>query len=148
MSKWPGGANAQSTTFGSLTRSQLMSRVHSRGNKTTEIRVAKLLRERKITGWRRHASVFGRPDFVWRPSKVALFVDGCFWHGHNCGRNLQPKTNEKLWAEKIKKNQVRDRKNTRALKSIGWIVIRVWECELAKHPNRVSSRISAALRKR
>ena len=145
MSQWPEGANAQNTTFGGLTRSQLMSRVRSRGNKTTELVAVKLFRAYGITGWRRHANLIGKPDFIWPRSRVAVFIDGCFWHGHACGRNLTSKTNALLWRQKIISNQNRDRRNTRALKRIGWKVLRVWECSLTKNHKRCISQLQKAL---
>jgi DNA mismatch endonuclease, patch repair protein len=145
MTQWPEGANSQSTTFGGLTRSQLMSRVRSRGNKTTELRAIRLFRLHGIIGWRRHISLIGRPDFVWSKCKVALFLDGCFWHGHQCGRNLTPKTNAELWRQKIMKNKNRDRRHDRELKHIGWKVVRIWECSLTKNERRCVDRLKGAL---
>ena len=145
MSNWPGSAINQPTSFGQLSRSQLMSRVRSKGNSTTEMLMVRLLRINRISGWRRHLSLIGRPDFVWPQSRLALFIDGCFWHGHTCGRNLTPKTNAVQWEKKIEATRKRDRRNIRALKMKGWKVIRVWECKLAKHPERCLSRINMAL---
>lgn len=72
-----------------------------------------------------------RPDFVFRAQRVAVFVDGCFWHG--CPRHAtRPKQNRKFWDEKIARNQARDRLVTRELKKSGWTVLRLWECALAK----------------
>jgi DNA mismatch endonuclease (patch repair protein) len=144
MSRWPGNAQEERTTFGGLRRGQLMSRVRSTGNLTTEKRLAFLLREAGLTGWRRHQSLPGRPDFVWQKTKVAIFVDGCFWHGHDCGRNVTPRTNAEVWREKIEGNQGRDRKNTRRLRQEGWKVIRIWECQLARYPDRCVARIRKA----
>lgn len=132
------------TTFGGLTRSELMSRVRSTGNRTTEGRMVRLLRSSRLTGWRRHARLLGKPDFVWRQAKLALFVDGCFWHGHDCGRSLIPKRNASFWREKIRSNKRRDRRVTRQLRSWGWSVIRVWECELVRCPQKCLRRIRAA----
>lgn len=145
MSRWPDGAKTQETTFGGLTRSQLMSRVRSRGNKTTEIVAAQLLRASGITGWRRHPDLIGKPDFIWPRSRVALFVDGCFWHGHTCGRNLRPKTNAALWQRKIGTNKTRDRQNNRTLKLKGWKVVRIWECSLSKNRSKCLTRLKKAL---
>lgn len=145
MSRWPGNAQSERTTFGGLCRGQLMSRVRSNGNATTEKRLVLLLREAGLTGWRRHKSLPGRPDFVWPKIKVAVFVDGCFWHGHDCGRNLTPRTNGEAWHAKIGGNQLRDRKMTRFLRHEGWNVIRVWECQLARTPASCISRIAKAL---
>jgi len=148
MSRWPGNAERERTTFGGLSRGQLMSRVRSTGNQTTENRLASLLREAGLTGWRRHYPVTGRPDFVWLRAKVAVFVDGCFWHGHDCGRNVTPRTNAKAWCEKIEGNQARDRETTDLLRQGGWKVIRIWECQLAKNPGRCVARITKAVGER
>lgn len=146
MSRWPGNAQTEHTTFGGLSRGQLMSRVRSTGNETTEKRLAVLLRNARLTGWRRNQSLLGRPDFVWPKAKVAVFVDGCFWHGHDCGKNVSPKTNPKEWRDKIRKNQVRDRRVTNRLRREGWRVTRIWECELAGRPGRCVARIQRMVR--
>ena|SRR5215216_106686 len=146
MSRWPAGAKTQRTTFGGLTRSQLMSRVRSSGNKTTELLAAKLFRANGIAGWRRHQNFVGKPDFIWPRQKVAVFIDGCFWHGHGCGRNLSPKTNAKLWKAKIEANRKRDQSNTRVLRFMGWKVIRVWECSLANNPTQFIRQVGRLLR--
>ena len=129
MAPWPGNANLEQTTFGRLTRSELMARVRSRGNKTTEERFAAILRKGGINGWRRHQRLPGHPDFVWRTAKLALFLDGCFWHGHPC-RNTVPKTNAAIWRKKIAKNRARDRRVNKELRDDGWTVVRIWECQL------------------
>ena len=145
MSRWPGNAQKELTSFGGLPRGQLMSRVRSTGNQTTEKRMVAVLRKARLTGWRRHQPLFGRPDFVWPKARVAVFVDGCFWHGHDCHRNLTPRTNAKAWREKIEGNQARDRKTSRLLRQEGWTVIRIWECNLAKNPDRCLAKIVKAL---
>lgn len=141
MSKWPGNAQRERTTFGGLCRGQLMSRVRSTGNQSTEMFFVSLLRHARLTGWRRHQLLPGRPDFVWSKIKVAVFVDGCFWHGHNCGKNISPRTNAEAWHKKIEGNKSRDRKITRCLRREGWKVIRLWECRLAKNPGLYVTRI-------
>ncbi|MBI3184671.1 MAG: very short patch repair endonuclease [Myxococcales bacterium] len=145
--RWPGDAQRERTTFGALSRGELMARIRSSGNLTTEQRLASLLRDAGLAGWRRHFRVAGRPDFAWRSVKVAVFVDGCFWHGHghDCGRNLSPRTNVEAWAEKIRRTKERDRKATQRLRQAGWTVVRVWECQLAKDPKRCLDRIRGAL---
>ena len=145
MSRWPGNAQAQRTTFGGLSRGQLMSRVRSTGNETTERRLALLLRNARLTGWRRNQSLLGHPDFLWPKAKVVVFVDGCFWHGHDCGKNVSPKTNRKEWRDKIRNNQARDRRVTNDLRRQGWRVTRIWECELAGYPGRCVARIERML---
>lgn len=148
MSSWPGDARKEITTFGKLRRGELMSRVRSTGNQTTEKKLAFFLRKTGLTGWRRHQRLPGHPDFVWPKVKVVVFVDGCFWHGHNCGKNVTPKTNVKAWRDKIERNQVRDRRVARYLRQVGWKVIRIWECRLTKEPERCIRRIQFKLEER
>ena len=145
MSRWPGNAKNQRTTFGGLSRAQLLSRVRSRGNETTEQRLASLLRRSGLSGWRRHLPLPGRPDFVWPSLGVVVFVDGCFWHGHDCGKNISPKTNSDAWQTKIHGNKARDRRVTRVLRDRGWLVLRIWECRLSRERARCIRRIKLAL---
>ena len=145
MSKWPGDSRIEQTSFGNLSRGELMSRVRGRGNLTTEERLASLLRTAKLHGWRRHQPLPGRPDFVWRNARVVVFVDGCFWHGHRCGRNLTPKTNVQAWEKKIEGNRSRDRRTTRRLRKVGWSVVRIWECQLSNNPDSCLRRIRRRL---
>jgi DNA mismatch endonuclease (patch repair protein) len=145
MSRWPGNPEKERTTFGGLSRGQLMSRIRSTGNITTERRLVLLLRTAGIRGWRRHLPISGHPDFVWPNAKVAVFVDGCFWHGHNCGKNVRPKTNASAWREKISRNKARDLRSTRQLRRLGWRVVRIWECQLAKNAMHCVARISRLL---
>jgi len=141
MSRWPGNAEKERTTFGGLSRGELMSRVRSKGNKTTEMRLAALLRKAELHGWRRNQAVPGNPDFVWHSKRLAVFVDGCFWHGHCCGKNITPKTNAQEWRRKITGNVKRDRRITNLLRRQHWHVIRIWECQLAKNPAACIARI-------
>jgi DNA mismatch endonuclease (patch repair protein) len=137
--------NLDATGFGDLSRAALMSLIRSKDNKTTEGRMVALLRASHVTGWRRHLKLIGNPDFVWRKERVALFVDGCFWHGHDCGRNLTPKNNAELWKRKITATRRRDAANSRALRKRGWTVIRIWECQLKREPDACVRRICSAL---
>lgn len=110
-------------------RSQIMSHVRWSGNKSTEGKLLKLFRKNKIKGWRRHIDILGRPDFIFKDLRVAIFVDGCFWHG--CPSHLRiPSSNQSYWKEKIKRNRVRDRHVNRALTKMGWKVLRLWEHSL------------------
>lgn len=108
-----------------------MRAVKSTGNKSTELSVIKLLKQRKITGWRRKYKLFANPDFVFPDKKAVLFADGCFWHGHNC-RNTKPKDNKDYWENKIKRNKKRDRLANKKLPEKGWAVFRIWECDIKK----------------
>jgi DNA mismatch endonuclease (patch repair protein) len=145
MGKWPGDSQSQRTPFGGLSRGQLMSRVRSTGNRSTEMRLSALLRKAGLVGWRRQPQMKGSPDFAWSRVRVAVFVDGCFWHGHNCRKSITPRTNTEAWQLKIERNQARDRKVARLLRRQGWKVLRVWECRLASNPQHCISRIRKAL---
>ena len=130
--------------FDKATRSEVMSRIRGKGNQNTEIALLRLMRSQRITGWRRGQPVYGRPDFVFRRQRLAVFVDGCFWHG--CPRHCkQPKTNRAFWMKKLSANKQRDRLVTRTLRGDGWTVIRLWECQLATAPSRCIGRIVRAL---
>ncbi len=117
-------------------RSALMAKVRGRGNATTEEALAAILRAERWSGWRRQQAVRGRdaqglpfrvrPDFVFRSRRLVVFVDGCFWHG--CPRHgTQPQGNAAFWHAKFRRNQERDRCDTRNLWRAGWTVVRLWE---------------------
>lgn len=108
-----------------------MSRVRGRGNKATELALVALLRRHGITGWRRHVNIFGSPDFVFTKCRVAVFVDGCFWHG--CAKHAtRPMSNRAFWTAKLARNKARDRLVMRTLRKRGWRVLRVWQHELSR----------------
>lgn len=124
-------------------RSRIMAQVRGRGNASTELKVVKLFRERHITGWRRHLPLPGKPDFSFPKHKLALFIDGCFWHG--CPTHLRmPKSNTEYWQLKVERNKARDVKVINELQLKGWRVCRVWECEL-RSPVLFINRISPLL---
>lgn len=89
-------------------RSQVMSRIRGRGNKDTEVALARLFRHHRISGWRRHQPIVGRPDFIFREHRVAVFVDGCFWHRCPKHSNI-PANNRKFWETKLSANVKRSR---------------------------------------
>ena len=110
-----------------------------------EQEVRRILREIGCPGYRLNwKKAPGRPDIAYPGRKIAIFVNGCFWH--RCPRcNLPlPKTHTEFWQEKFDRNVARDMEKTRALEALGWTVITVWECEL-KNPDAVRSRLSALL---
>lgn len=115
-------------------RSQVMKQVKPKKNKTTELKLIERFAELEITGWRRNYKVKGHPDFVFLKQKIAVFVDGCFWHGHTC-RNTHPTKNAEFWDSKRLYNMKHDIEVTQRFQSRGWTVIRIWECEL-KTKNR------------
>ena len=78
-------------------------------------------------------SVPGKPDIVLRKYRTAIFVNGCFWHGHvGCSKYVVPKSNTKFWLTKIERNRERDQRNYKDLHDAGWHVIVIWECQLKK----------------
>ena len=106
-----------------------MSRVKSRGNQSTELKLLELFRLYKLKGWRRKYLIKGSPDFVFLKERLAIFVDGCFWHG--CPKYCRfPKSNEEYWVTRIDQNKKRDYKVTNELRGKNWTVIRLWEDEL------------------
>lgn len=113
----------------SSTRSIAMGKIRSRNNKTTELRLRMAFIREGLSGWVLHPDLPGRPDFFFAREKLAVFVDGCFWHGcRMCGH--VPKTRSPFWSAKINRNRQRDRNTTRLLKSSGIEVFRVWEHSL------------------
>lgn len=120
--------------FDSKKRSDIMSKVRSNNNKSTELALIKFFKENHITGWKRNYPIKGHPDFVFLDKKIAVFVDGCFWHGHDC-RNTRPSDNAEYWQKKRERNIKHDKEVTAMFENRGWTVIRIWECEL-KNKNR------------
>ena len=160
--------------FSKQKRSAVMARIRSRGNAATELALARLLRAHGISGWHRHLLIRAtvdssklkvdgrkrrgkdhqpsaknhqltvRPDFIFARSRMAVFVDGCFWHG--CPKHgTKPKGNAAFWRRKFSHNKKRDALVTLTLRQAGWRVIRIWECALKKHPLNCLRRIQRKL---
>ncbi|MDR1403788.1 MAG: very short patch repair endonuclease [Tannerellaceae bacterium] len=110
-------------------RSEVMRHVKGSRNKSTELKLIAFFKANHVKGWRRNFKLFGKPDFTFPPYKITIFVDGCFWHGHDC-RNTRPKDNADYWSKKRERNINRDKEVTQTLQNKGWTVIRFWECEL------------------
>lgn len=129
--------------FSKAKRSLIMSAIRSRGNKDTEMKMVAIFRAHRITGWRRHLPLPGRPDFAFRKERVAVFVDGCFWHG--CPKHCRmPATNSPYWTKKIQRNRDRNIVANRLLQANGWRIIRIWEHSL-REPWKIMPRIRTAL---
>lgn len=126
-------------------RSANMRSIVGHGNKTTERRIRALIARARLRGWELHPDgVAFHPD-VWFPSRrLAIFVDGCFWHGcPRCGH--VPKTNGRYWSAKIARNRRRDARARRELNRIGYSVVRIWECALRDEPERCVDRVRRAI---
>jgi DNA mismatch endonuclease (patch repair protein) len=139
-------------------RSDLMRRIRPTGNRSTELAVARVMRRLGMCGWRRHrriaVGVVGggnnrgavRPDFVFSAQRVAVFIDGCFWHC--CPKHAtMPATNRAWWRSKLVANVQRDARHTRLLRRHGWSVLRIWEHDVKADPLRCGRRIAQALKR-
>ncbi len=110
------------------TRSRNMA--HIRGKNTSpELQIRKKMSAMGLR-YRIHTSLPGKPDIVFPKKKVAIFINGCFWHGHGCKTDHKPKSNIKFWQEKIINNKQRDIGNLYKLKDMGWNTLTLWECEI------------------
>ena len=112
-------------------RSRNMSRIRSTDNKPEEI-VRKFLFSQGFRYRKNDKKLPGKPDIVLPKYRTVIFVNGCFWHKHDCPRFVWPSSNQDYWRPKILGNVERDKKNAEQLRSQGWNVIVVWECELKK----------------
>lgn len=121
-------------------RSHCMSKIRGK-NTEPENMMRDLLRGLHL---RYQPKVYGRPDFASKSKKVAVFVDGCFWHG--CPKcYIKPRQNHGFWKKKVEKNKTRDRQVSMVLRKDGWTVMRVWEHEVRKNPERTANRIKGAV---
>ena len=126
------------------TRSEIMKKIKGK-NTSPELIFRKTLWKSGVRGWRLHSkNVIGKPDIVFNKIKLAVFVDGCFWHGClSCYR--RPNSRQKYWDEKLRKNVERDKSNTKELIKTGWTVIRIWEHEIGKSPTKSTDKVINAL---
>ena len=129
-------------------RSRTMAAVRGKGNRTTERRLRCALAAAGIRGWKMHPyDIPGCPDFWFPRARLAVFVDGCFWHGcPKCGH--LPRTNAAFWKAKFERNKARDRRVTRRLRQQGVAVIRIWECQIRAERAQYLLRIRRALIRR
>jgi len=110
-------------------RSRIMANVKSSGNKSTELKFISLLKDNNITGWRRRYKLYGCPDIVFPRHRLAIFLDGCFWHGCTIHCRI-PEDNTEYWKRKVENNIRRDKLVTSVLIDKKWVVMRIWEHEL------------------
>jgi DNA mismatch endonuclease, patch repair protein len=124
-----------------MSRSENMRRIRSSGT-LLEIRVREAIGKLGYRGYRNNRKeILGKPDIVWTGRKVAVFVNGCFWHGHNCSEGIRkPKTNRRYWIPKLRRNRMRDKRNNAILQENGWRVLTIWECEIDE-TNRLTRKL-------
>jgi len=116
-------------------RAYNMSKIRGK-NTLPEIKLRKLLWSDGVRGYRIHYNLPGKPDIVFTKKKIAIFIDGCFWH--KCQICFQePETRKEFWMKKIQSNIDRDKKVNAQLKDMGWTVMRFWEHEIRKNPSLV-----------
>ena len=122
-------------TVDRVTRSRIMRAIKSEGSLSTERRFGALLARSGISGWHFHVLLPGKPDIVFGKRKIAIFLDGCFWHGcFSCYR--RPNSRRAYWDRKVQANRIRDKQITSQLTSQGWRVLRFWEHEVRDDSNR------------
>ena len=125
-------------------RSYNMARIKSK-NTGPELILRKFLAKNKVRGYRLHYKILGKPDLVFPKRKLAVFIDGCFWH--KCPYCfVKPASRKKFWEEKIKKNIKRDKKVNELLVKNNWRVLRIWEHELKKKPEKTCLKIIRRLK--
>jgi len=126
-------------------RRKNMQAIRSRGNRSTEWRLRAMLVRRGIRGWETHArDILGVPDFFFPVERLAVFVDGCFWHCcPKCGH--MPKSNVTYWQPKIGRNKARDRRVSAHLRKSGYTVLRIWECDIRLNLEQCAVRVSTIL---
>ncbi len=133
------------TPRASKRRRSNMAAIRSKGNQATELSLLRILRRHNISGWRRHLELPGTPDFAFVATKVAVFVDGCFWHG--CPRHFRkPRGNNSYWGPKLRRNRARDRRVDRVLRQGGWSVLRIWEHAL-QDEQRIARHITSSIKR-
>lgn len=139
--KLPNGAFAKVPKF----RSRTMSSIKDRGNRSTELCFRLALVRSSIRGWTvQHQGLIGKPDFFFPTERIAVFVDGCFWHGcSTCGH--VPKTNTSFWRSKLNDNKIKDKNTNHALTSQGIRVVRIWEHEIKKDLSYCINRLEKLL---
>ncbi len=136
--------SASTDVFTPAQRSAVMARV--RGRDTGPERAVRRLLTGLGLRYRLHrADLPGRPDLALGPRRTAVFVHGCFWHGHDCPRGARaPKQNADYWRAKIARNRARDLRREGELEALGWRALIVWECEL-RDEAALTARLRAAL---
>lgn len=132
-------------TISKKKRSEIMRAIRSKDSKM-ELALRQALDKLKIKYRKNVSGLPGKPDIVFDRKRVALFLDSCFWHG--CGKHCRlPSSNKKYWASKIRNNKTRDRLVSKKYGSMGWKVLRFWEHDLSRSPEKILNKIKGMLKK-
>jgi DNA mismatch endonuclease, patch repair protein len=128
--------------------SRIMSHIKAK-NTSPELMLRKALQKLKLKGMKYHGKPLpGKPDIYFPKKKLAIFVNGCFWHRCIRCHPSMPKTHKSFWKTKFDRNIARDKAKTDALKRLGWKVVIAWECDIKKNPIKVANSIKKNLSKR
>ena len=121
-----------------------MSRIRSKNTKP-ELIVRKFLWGRGFRYRLQRKDLPGKPDIVLPRLRIVIFVNGCFWHMHGCKKFVLPSTNAEFWYDKLSKNKMRDKRNYRKLKKVGWNYIIIWECQLSNNKEKILEKLYSTL---
>jgi DNA mismatch endonuclease (patch repair protein) len=135
--------------FSKKKRSEIMSRIPSKDTRLEQDFLKRLSAMSHVAGYRyrkHYKGLQGKPDIAFPVRKVAVFIDGCFWHGCSVHSRV-PRSNVRYWKAKLERNQARDKEINRAAKKAGWRVIRIWEHYVKKNPEQAINKIMDALKK-
>ena len=124
-------------------RSSIMSSVRSKNTKP-EMYVRSMLHNNGLRFRLHRKDLPGSPDIVLSGFKTAIFVNGCFWHGHGCPKGRRPASNRDFWNEKLDQTLRRDEENHAALRNMGWRVIIIWECEIVNATEKIVGELKRA----
>ncbi len=124
-------------------RSLIMSKIHSK-NTSLEVKVRKYLSSKGYR-YRLNYSIKGKPDIVFVSRRIAIFIDGCFWHLHYCVKEKLPKNNSEFWREKLMNNKKRDIRNRQYLRKHGWKIITIAECRLRNNFGKECEKLDGLL---
>jgi DNA mismatch endonuclease (patch repair protein) len=131
--------------FSEAKRSEVMARIRSKDT-TPELAVRRALHALGYRFRLHDRSLPGRPDIVMRKHGTIVEVKGCFWHGHRCLKGRMPGTNRSYWAPKLTSNKERDRRNARRLRTLGWRVVTIWECDVRRWaPEQLATQLKRRL---
>jgi DNA mismatch endonuclease (patch repair protein) len=121
-------------------------RANKAKNTKPELSLRKLLYQEGITGYRLNwKKAPGRPDIAFPGRKIAIFINGCFWHRCPYCKPSLPKTHKSFWKQKFAKNILRDKDKVSTLRQNGWKVLTIWECQIKNHPNQSIIRVKKLL---